>query len=264
MNIQISFTPTIRRAVHKMVDAVSSCLEANLTQETCIRKGRKALRDAGFEPSPVGVGNSKTELPGTYRKVGKTCHVGCSLLGNGCYAQKGHVNIAQNRATGGIENDLAAVTLAVLTAWFHSPEKLVPARLHVSGDILKEGNQIDEEYVAGLVAVGRAVRALGVSSPVVAFLYSHAPQELLQALRVKERLAEVGIFLRRSLDEAEGDLEGTALVVDTFEEVASLREQFPNIKFIKCLEQLADIPCAKCKVCFQEKTERACVLFRVH
>ena len=73
----------------------------------------------------------------TYRKVGPTCPQSCPLLGNGCYAQRNHVNIHQQRA------DKRQDSLDELCG-------LDMVRHLVSGDAFK-GNRLDRPFVRQLI-----------------------------------------------------------------------------------------------------------------
>lgn len=72
----------------------------------------------------------------TYRKVVNTCPTDCSFLDNGCYAQKGYVNIWSKKSKD--NNDKLS----------NLPLDCKLVRLNVSGDFLKfDGSKIDQEMI---------------------------------------------------------------------------------------------------------------------
>lgn len=251
----------------KMVQAIVKALEvlrngngsfeaSTKGQEKAIKKGRKALQDAGFNPNPVGAGNSKTELPGTYRPVGKSCPSSCALLGAGCYAQKGRVALAQVRAETDLSRDLSSAGLAMTVA---VETEAGPARLHVAGDMLREG-ALDKPYMEGLKEMAKAVRKNGKAirpNTTMAFGYSHAnlSEEDLSSFR------DAGIVIRPSLDKAPAP--GGAFVAEKdFSNFKEIKLANPGVKVAKCREQLEGISCAKCRLCW-ERTD-LCILFAKH
>lgn len=227
----------------------------NRTQKFYIEEGRKALRSAGFEPNPVGVGNSKTELPGTYRPVGLSCPKTCALLDSGCYAQKGRVNMVQVRAETVLSRDLSSAGLAMMTA--ANMAKPGPARLHVSGDLLKDGT-LDLDYIKGLAEIAPKVSSV---SPVKAYGYTHAKGE--EARKAISELKAAGIVIRPSLDDkpAPG---GAFVAKKNFSNFLELKMANPGVPMAKCREQLDGTSCANCGICYEEKYDKVCVIFAQH
>jgi hypothetical protein len=117
----------------------------------------------------VSNGNNAKLGPGvgtTYRPVGITCPPSCPLLGNGCYAQRGHVGI---HATKSADDNGDLMALAGNTL----------ARHLVSGDWLKtlaNGRKtLDKAFV-------RAVIALHKKAPwLTGWGYTHAAAEWRKA-----------------------------------------------------------------------------------
>lgn len=225
------------------------------SQASLVAAGRKALQAAGVEPNPVGVGNAKTELPGTYRPVGASCPSTCALLGSGCYAQKGHVALAQNRAKVDLDKDLGAAALAMVAASKLPTPK--PARLHVSGDLLKQG-ELDSAYIAGLQLLAPSIPS---KSPVKAYGYTHAKgPEVTEAI---QDLKAAGIVIRPSLDDKPEP--GGAFVAEKgFRNFQELKLANPDTKLVKCREQVDGTSCANCGICWDAKTASHCVIFAKH
>lgn len=244
-----------------MVDQIVETLEKAFAnkqgrnQDYYIKTGREALRQEGFEPNPVGVGNRKTELPGTYRPVGASCPKTCALLGEGCYAQKGRVNMVQVRAEVNLAKDLSSAGLAMATA--ANMAKPGPARLHVSGDLLKNG-ELDQDYIDGLVEMAPKVSS---ESPVKAYGYTHAKGE--EARKAISRLKSAGIVIRQSLDDKPAP--GGAFVAEkNFSNFIELKMANPGVPMAKCREQVDGTSCANCGICYEEKYDKVCVIFAKH
>lgn len=207
------------------------------------RKGMmKAMKDAAadFGPTvPVGDGNAKTDAPGTYRPVGRTCPSSCRFLGNGCYAQSGNVGIHQGRAS--TEIDAAIIGAAV--AMVHARLTGRVARLHVSGDFGQD--RINLGYVVQLNSLADAVnRATGQPfGTVVAWSYTHhAVSPDSSGLRA---MARHGIMVRVS------DLAGPGgAIVHPFADVPRLRQE-TGLRLAKCPAQLVEsTTCASCTLCW--------------
>lgn len=141
--------------------------------------------------NPAGSGNSKTELPGTYRPVGATCPATCEALNNGCYAQVGRVHMSAIRAAADAVLSARAAVFAMVAAVRYG----APARLHVSGDFATPDGSVDAEYVNALCAIGAELQRLS-GADVVAYTYTHFDAATFGEYH--ERLAAVGIVVRWS------------------------------------------------------------------
>lgn len=164
-----------------------------------------ALTKAAGRPRiVVGIANSKTGSPSTYRTVGPTCPTTCPYLGNGCYAQQGRVRrlgIISDTDTGAAITGTAIAMVAALRIG-------KTARLHVSGDFAREG-VVDMGYVDGVRAVSRTLQGLaGVRW--TSWAYTHLPDGAWVkglrddgvAVRISDHDGEWGAIVVRSRDEA--------------------------------------------------------------
>lgn len=238
----------MRSLVEKVVGALAPLQNnINADQSHLIQKGRALLRKEGFEPNPVGAGNKKTGLPGTYRPVGASCPSSCALLGAGCYAQKGNVALAQKRAEVELTRDLSSAALGMAVA---KHTQAGPCRLHVSGDLLRDGSA-DREYMAGLADIAKQIDNPSGTS---AYGYTHAGEDTISEAELWH-LASVGIRIRRSLDKAEDMDENTAIVAErnfaNFGEIKGIAKR-KGLKVAKCREQLDGTSCAECKLCWEK------------
>lgn len=84
--------------------------------------------------SKLGKGVSTTYLPVGTVENGGTCPATCPFLGNGCYAQKGNVNMHQ-RSTAGCNPVDEADAIAKM-----EPKPGDMLRLHVSGDFVSNAH----------------------------------------------------------------------------------------------------------------------------
>lgn len=207
------------------------------------------LRETAWAFGPVdpfGDGDSKTAAPGTYRKVGAgtegSCHVACELMGQGCYAQGGNVNLHQVRAGSSAGPSLRAAAAAMV--WAHRTGRL--ARLHVSGDFLERG-RVDRHYVDGLCALADRIRTrIGKPDAVVAWTYTHIPRERFEPYRIQ--LMAHGIVVRYS-GRWIADGKPAAIVVPR-EHVPAWRASNPGVKAARCPAQIQEsTTCDSCRIC---------------
>lgn len=179
--------------------------------------------------SPVGEGNKKTNTPGTYRRVGKTCPTSCEFLESGCYAKSGRVALSNNRDQGDRESAVRAFMVGAVSAL--RKNKLV--RIHVSGDF-GSNNKVDHEYVHSISEVAEELKRLA-GVPYVGWGYTHfRPGHWADLLR------ESGVALRES------GKEGMWGAV-----VRSSRKLRKAGEFI-CPAQLSEhMNCNNCRLCWE-------------
>lgn len=186
-------------------------------------------------------------MAATYRPVGDTCPTSCALLGNGCYAQKGNVNIHQNRAANNYhELDIAYGKGATMI------------RHHVSGDFYKD-NTFDAEYFEFVIAWHRA------NPRMHGYAYTHRIADVIAAGYTADTLPSNFVLMASLNDGEEQDsalldsiraagFRYTRVVTGTKEALAGRR----NGEAV-CPEQLSQrtnqkITCTTCKLCTHGKT----------
>lgn len=227
-----------------------------------IKKCRKYFRSIGIEPNPVGVTNSKTQVPGTYRPVGPTCPDSCPFLGDGdgsCYAKFGPAGLAQKRASSLSVQGAASAAIAMVLAAYHGEK----ARLHVSGDFIALGNDgkiVDVEYIDALCQISASIcQHLGVDSRVNAWSYTHIDRESF--LPFHKQLKEAGINVVWS-DHAGSN---GALVWD-HEAIDELKDLLPpGVKAIPCPAQTHEsVTCKSCDLCSRLAQLNRVIIFHAH
>lgn len=191
--------------------------------------------------NPVGNANAKLGgLFSTYNPVGPSCPSSCRMLNAGCYAQAGHVQLAQRRATMAEGSRLGAVERAAVETKLAG----LPAfRLHVSGDF-HNGDRVDWSYVIG-------VREIVEFHGVEAWAYTHERSPAVVAA-MRETLGP-NVTLWHS-DHAGP---GGAVVVPDF---AALPKGT-----VACPAQSRDKTCKSCKLCFNPRAHaRVTIAFEAH
>lgn len=189
--------------------------------------------------APVGEGNRKTDLPGTYRPVGVTCPSSCPALGKFCYAQGGHVGMIQRRSS----DEADAAVMAAIVAITSALKRGTVARLHVSGDFARE-DKVDMAYVNAISAACSELRALS-GQDIVAYTYTH-----LHDGKWVQRLRDSGCAVRMSDSRSPN---GAIIVRDRehAREVRQLEFEPAGTKLAVCPAQLGDITCRACKLCWE-------------
>lgn len=191
-----------------------------------------ALRRELAPLAAMGTQNKKTAVPSTYRSIDKTCPDTCTFKKSGCYAENGHVGRIQRQSkrTGDIElrTAIAAMVLA--------QKQNTIARLHVSGDFLRNG-RLDIPYIKGLVTAASLIQAK-YHSPIVAWSYTHLDKKLFRPYQ--KILRRAGIVVRWSERTGPG-----GAIVRPFDELGKLK------KYIKCPAQLPQqLTCRDCELCW--------------
>ena len=144
---------------------ISLLIHTPLTRlEAILAFGRQLAACLDLPMNPIGAGNAKTATASTYRPVGASCPP-CPFETT-CYALRGLVRFHQERATTDCRASLTASALAMIAAW----KAGTLARLHVSGDFIKDG-LIDDEYIYGLAELGQLLHEFMGSTPVLAWSY---------------------------------------------------------------------------------------------
>lgn len=225
-----------------------------------IQKMRQMALKEGLQINPVGAGDRKTALPGSWRNVGITngsCAPGCQFLpkeegGNGdCYVLKGDKTAMSNkRATPELERSLMSAAIAMLAA----ADKGEVARLHVAGDFFR-GGRIDYRYITGLRRISQIIRS-HYKQDVVGYTYCH-DASVEHFAKYKAALRRNGIRVRNS----DHNIPDGAIIWE-HDKMDALRIAFPENKYVKCLYQVnKEKTCVKCRMCWDEKYEGCVVVF---
>jgi len=217
-----------------------------------MREKLRAVAESHGPTAPFGAGNSKTGTWGTYLPVGITCPRGRCVHhpenDGTCYALYGRVGIVERRARAYLPDPgpfLRSAACALVAARAQGKR----ARLHVSGDVGTpgRGDAPWAEYLVGLIDLAIEVRAAVPGPPDLAWTYT-ALDPIAMSRWTKE-LAQYGVHVRYS-----GEHRPDGAITFPFERLGELREQNPNIAYVKCPGQLAkSVVCASCPVCIRAK-----------
>lgn len=210
-----------------------------------------SLNDGRFALKVVPISHNRKvgAMAATYRPVGDTCPSTCFLLDAGCYAQKGNVNIHQNRSA----DD------------FHELDRALSGgtgyvRHHVSGDFFK-GDKLDTEYLDYVISWHRA------NPSVHGYAYTHRILDIIEAGYTADTLP-TNLVLMASLNPEQYHDE-TVLnaihaagyrytrIADNERDALLSKRSHEAV----CPEQLArpranlNITCLSCKLCTHAKTD---------
>lgn len=172
----------------------------------------------------------------TYRPVGLTCPSDCPLLGAGCYAQRGRVQISASRSKS-VGQSLATLLGAPLV------------RHLVSGDILDKSGRVDREYWQHVCAFHH------VSDRSVGLLYTHAADRLSKAQRA---MIPANLSVLASCDSVEKAHElqamGWRTARVTEEKSKEKGETYCPVDLQKHSGKPVTANCSSCRLCFESKS----------
>src|SRR5690606_33866162 len=130
------------------------------------------LKSRGFNYSTIGDQNAKTDLPGTYRSVGKTCPKSCKFhpevnKKSTCYAFSGFVganwrkiNLTRTRDVTLLE-DLNASGIVMffrqIQRKYLKEGNISGARLHISGDFFYN-DELEIDYLEGIIYIADKIK----------------------------------------------------------------------------------------------------------
>jgi len=226
---------------------------------SAIKRGRSIARKLGAEPNPVGNGNSKVDLPSTYRPVGPTCVVTCPLLTTACYARN-----MRGRQSERSRADLVSSVTSVAIAMGAAASLSVPARLHVSGDFAlpdEDGEaslNVDTEYIEWIAMLARAIKPY-TRADCAAYTYTHFSPELFEPARLYLEASGIPVVY------SEQEMVGGAILVCNEEhgkeERARLKEK--GIGALLCPAQLTGklVTCRTCTACWRLREKDSLVMF---
>lgn len=176
-------------------------------------------------------------MAATYRPVGRTCPSSCPLLNNGCYAQKGPVNIWQGKSKE-INDELDKVLEGDCSVIRH----------HVSGDLFIE-NRLDTEYLDTVIGWHRR------NPERQGYLYTHRIGDLIDAGYRESDLPD-NLTVMASADD-EGVVEEARAAGYRYTRIAESEEQAlegRKANEVVCPNLLAksrgnSVTCDQCRIC---------------
>jgi hypothetical protein len=235
--------------MHKTIRLIEKttrqCCDANGALEDL----RAAFKERKLPFVPMGANNSKTQLPGFYRRAGDTCPHSCGYRHNGCYAAYGYLGAITRGADPSIEatvNSFLACSLISLKLCKR------PARVTVSGDFCKDGVP-DLPLIDAVCEASETVRGV-CKVKVTAYGYTH-----MQDLGLIQKMRDSGIFILRS------DYPGIGgAVVWAHDDIPSLQGLYPGTKFVKCAHAVRGTPCRRCNLCADSIKRKHCIVLPPH
>lgn len=186
------------------------------------------------------------QVAATYASIASTCPPTCPFMGEGCYAQSGHVGFTVRRldADGACAEDAALYEASLIARTV--PPKGLPLRLHVSGDA---------RTPVAAELLGRAARAWRSKGGGPVWTYTHAWRDVPRdawgpAVNV---LASMESTAEGRAAQAAGYV--PAVVVDKHPPNGRAYEK-DGVKWIPCPNQTrrapdgGDVTCTSCRLCF--------------
>lgn len=258
----------IEKRIQIAMDAAFSGRRTDDSAQKATKRIRAAFKRNEVACNPFGASNSKTNLPGTYRPVGHTCHDSCPFFQWGedgepqgpCYALYSYAGMIQRRASAEVYESVTAAIAVIVAAAFertYTANDNLVARLHVSGDFYTRNNEVDTGYIKQLIEVGNVIKKRFdiPEDGSVAYTYTHhdITPGLLRELR------NAGIVVLRSDAHRAG-----GAVVHSFDKLDELKKKNPGVKYAKCLAQLTDFTCRDCSLCRQSYEKGICIVFDPH
>lgn len=212
--------------------------------------GHSWLQKENIEFVPFGVRDSKTHVPGFYRKVGDTCPPFCPYLNNGCYSQGGRVELQQRRASNNPDATVAsfvACTVISLTICH------VPSRMFVSGDLYRKG-RLDRTLIRKLKGAADILRGVFPEHQTLAYGYSHCHSKW-----VLKELSYAGMEILESDYFGPG---GT--IVHPHARLGDLRPD--GFSVVPCPAQMPGhkVHCLNCTLCRAAREKSLCIAFDPH
>jgi len=213
---------------------------------------RVLFKKEGIAFVPFGVGNSKTDLPGLYRKVGDTCPSTCPWLGNGCYGEDYHVRLQQVRASNAVDATIASFIATAMLS--HKYRNRWPSRILVSGDFYLN-DVVDRPLIEALKRASSYLQGF-LRQEVISYGYTHGHDKALI-----EELNTVGIVV------LESDYFGPGgAVVYSHDRIDELKAKAEGFTPVKCASQASKHgkTCATCTLCKDAKEKNLCIVFNPH
>lgn len=200
--------------------------------------------------------NSKlgSNVRATYREVGPTCPSTCEhLKSKSCYAMYAFVNIHAKKS-GYHPSDSEAIY-----DYLKGLPEGKAIRHHVSGDFLKPGDLIDDEYIDAVL------KGHNERDDLEGWSYTHAWKRL-DANRMN---GAKSLTVNASCDSEEEVFQAleagwpVTTVVPEDHQGGYISKEGKSARVVICPSQTNDLSCSECKLCWR-KNRKAVVAFRVH
>lgn len=190
----------------------------------------------------------------TYREVGPTCPATCEhLQSKSCYALYAFVNIHASKSK--YSKDDAEVIYEYVTTLPQNKK----IRHHVSGDFMKPGDEVDNEYINSVVSAHKE------RPDVEGWSYTHA----WKRLDAEHMNSAESLTVNASCDSVADVFEAlengwpATTVVDEDYGGGVVELGGKEARIVICPNQTHDLSCSECMLCF--RGERSSVVgFRVH
>lgn len=236
--------------VRQITETLDNAIRNYRSEKNATQRLRDTLKELGINHVPFGVGNSKTDLPGFYRKVGDTCPHDCPYLGKGCYSQGGRTKLQQVRASCDHDATVAAFVASVVLC--QKFRKGWPARMFVSGDVYRD-NEVDRGLVERLKEAAAVLQEY-FGADLVGYGYTHSHDKALTA-----EFSEAGMEI------LESDYFGAGgTIVWPHDKLSLLKPK--GFKLVKCPSQTSDhkVKCSTCRLCKEARERKLCIVFHPH
>lgn len=196
------------------------------------------------------------EIAASYASIEKSCPDSCKLKNAGCYAQTSYVGMINQKLTKSAKKkrmkplDVAKKEARLIDESFDGgpipqkgPKGGIDLRLHVSGDFSSK---------TAAKILGEAASRYKARQGGAVYTYSHNWRKISRDSFGKDLsvIASVDNIIEAKQAIAKGF--ATAIVVESFPNEDKAFE-IEGIKFIPCVQQTKDIPCVKCRLCFDDK-----------
>ena len=244
---------------HIIRDLISLCTLRNGKLRSirgCFNKAREYFANKGLPVNPMGCGNAKTGLPGSYRPTGcgknGSCPPNCPYADKGCFGQGGTPAALQAmRASVKIEAATNAYLTCTVISWLHFQ---APHRANVTGDLCREG-MLDWDLCQAMIECSEALRECLEGIDITGYLYTHA-DELDDWTR--QRMLDAGCIVLRS-----DRLEPGAAVVYPLDEIPALREK-TSVRLVECPAFRRGATCRSCQLCPRSVDLQICIVLDPH
>jgi hypothetical protein len=244
---------------------------------------KEILKNNNFSFSTVGDANRKTDVPSTYRAVGKSCPTTCKFhpdhyvdrdkneSSGTCYAWSGHVRMQWSRFDENTKRHptvlISQINAAVIAMYYRQKIRqylregnTTGARLHTSGDFYFNG-RLDMEYIKSIYYAAYLLKSIFPDTKEFAYTYTAIPREEFEKYRII--LRSVGVYINYSRMDND-NLKGGETIVWKHEKINELKVN-PGVQVVPCLAQTHDdMTCRRCGLCGYKNHDNLLIVFNPH